>query len=81
MDDAKVPVKWVCCECGSDNVRATADVEWDIAKQEWVLVPNSVSEPEEDYCVRCGDNRETEEVGLDVRDMARIAVERNKETN
>jgi hypothetical protein len=81
MDDGAVPVKWVCCACGSDKVRATAQVRWDIAKQDWVLVPNTLSEPIEDYCEDCGCNKETEEVGLDVRDMAYIAIERNKETN
>jgi len=81
MADDTVPVKWVCCECGSDEVRATADVRWDITKQDWVLVPNTLSEPADDYCGNCQCNQETKEVGLDVKDMAYIAIERKKETN
>lgn len=75
----KIPLKWVCCQCGSDEIRATVQARWDIAAQEWVIVPNSVSEPDQDYCVRCGEDTGSEEVTLDFRDKARIAIERNKE--
>ena len=78
MTSGKALIKWVCCECGSDNIRATAQMRWNIAKQDWEVVPNTLSEPTEDYCVQCCDHRATEEVGLDFKDMALIAIERNQ---
>lgn len=79
MSEDKKPIKWVCSHCGSDNIRATVQVRWNIANQDWDVVPNTMSEPTDDYCARCGDNRETKEVGLDFKDMALIAIERNQE--
>jgi hypothetical protein len=29
------PIKIVCADCGSDNVRRNADVAWNVETQEW----------------------------------------------
>ena len=44
-------VQKLCIDCGSDNIRLTAWLEWDIEKQEWRL--SSLEDIDSYYCLAC----------------------------
>ena len=48
----KKRVKYVCCDCGSDNVSVDAFVDWNQEKQEWCDIRATYDEA---TCHECGD--------------------------
>ena len=48
--DADKPGRWVCSDCGSDNLTFSADVRWDAGAQDWEIVSAGDEKP---YCQRC----------------------------
>tara|TARA_R100001530_G_scaffold104912_1_gene73143 strand:- start:1343 stop:1531 length:189 start_codon:yes stop_codon:yes gene_type:complete len=53
-------VRKVCEECGSEDIRLTAWLRWDVEEQRWVL---SMDGMEEDsfWCIDCDSTIETPE--------------------
>lgn len=56
-----MPIKIICSECSSENVRRDAWAEWDSAAQDWVL--GAVFD--QGYCEDCGGEAELYEVDAD----------------
>ena len=63
-------IKHVCRECGSSDVRAEAECEWNIEKQAWEIIDFY----DRDYCMDCADDTNLEEAPLDVKDLAKLAI-------
>jgi hypothetical protein len=47
-----VPYKYVCRNCGSENVNACATAVWSVQRQEWI-----VTDWYDGYCNDCEDER------------------------
>lgn len=49
---ATKPYRWVCANCGGENVNCSGILHWDYEKQAWVFdgVPL-----DDDYCEDCDD--------------------------
>ena len=66
-------VKYVCDTCGSSNVRAEGECEWNIETQQWEIVEFYY---DRDYCMDCSDSCTTVEAPVDLKDLAKLAIER-----
>ena len=48
--EGETPGRYVCRDCGSDNLTFSADVRWDAGAQDWEIVSAGDEKP---YCQRC----------------------------
>lgn len=48
-------IRYVCSECGSDNVTADGVCVWDSTKQEWAL---EAMYDDDGHCNDCGEERD-----------------------
>jgi len=55
------PYKYVCAYCGGDNVNCSANVVWDVPKQEWVIAGDPL---DDDFCEDCDGECNLEQVFL-----------------
>lgn len=69
-------VKYVCSHCGSSNVETEAYAQWDIETQQWLVSEIREDGGHTDYCITCGENHVVEEAPVDLKDLAKLAIER-----
>ena len=68
--------KWICTECGSDNVVSMAHAEWSTEDQRWIL-DDLCERPDVDYCSDCGDSRTIDLVDVtDLKTIAQITIKK-----
>ncbi len=68
--------KWICTECGSDNVQSMAHAEWSTEDQNWII--SDLCEWDNvDYCLDCEDSRTIDLVDVtDLKTIAQITIKK-----
>lgn len=68
--------KWICTECGNDNVLSMANAEWSTEDQRWII-HEMVDRDDVDYCLDCGDYRTIDLVDVtDLKTIAQITIKK-----
>ena len=68
--------KWICTECGNDNVLSMANAEWSTEDQRWII-HEWVDRDDVDYCLDCGDYRTIDLVDVtDLKTIAQITIKK-----
>jgi len=60
MNEAGKRLTYVCAKCGSTNVISDTRSEWDVRRQQWIVVGHYDSSE----CLGCGEEAEPIEVEL-----------------
>ena len=68
-------IVYVCDECGSDSVVASACAVWNVEKQDWVL---DDVEDHDDYCMDCEDQRSLTTRKVHLKDIAKVVIKREE---
>jgi hypothetical protein len=67
--------KYVCVQCGSSDVRAEAECEFNIEKQQWEILEFY---HDRDYCMECLETVRTDTAPLDLKDIAQLAINKGE---